>query len=304
VSLDLNLLPILFAVYETRSVGEAAQKLGMSQPGLSTALKRARIALQDPLFLRTAHGMEPTARTRELIEPIQTILSTVENKVTAAPTFVPSQSSDEFRIALSDIGEAVCLPRLIRWMEAHAPNAMIRALSYKPHELVAEMEKGRVDLAVGYFPDFKGGEIFQQVAGTNSFSCIIRANHPIRSKRLTLEQFTSLKHAVVEAEGRGQEVFEQFLRREKIRRNVVLRTPHFMSIPNIIATTDLIVTIPKVLADVAVRQGGVKLVKTTFTMPTYVTKVHWHRTVHNSPKNRWLRRALTDIMRSLVAFDD
>lgn len=304
MQLDLNLLPILFAIYETKSVGGAALRLGMSQPGLSTALKRARIALDDPLFLRTARGMEPTARTRELIEPIRQILATVEKRVTAPMQFEPAETTLEFCLSMSDVGEAVYLPLILRWFAINAPRATVRSVSFNPRRLEQEMEEGKVDLAIGYFPDFKGGEIFQQTIGSNTFSCMARIGHPIEGDRISLAQFQESGHAVVEVEGRSQEVFEQFLRTEKISRNVILRSSHFMSIAPVIAQTDLLVTVPNVLAEFMLAQGGMKVLKTPFTMPKFVTHLYWHRTSHEDPKSKWLRQALLERIRTLVHFSN
>ena len=57
---DLNLLRVLVSLDDTRNVTRAAQQLGMSQSGLSTALNRLRLQFEDTLFVRTAGGMEPT----------------------------------------------------------------------------------------------------------------------------------------------------------------------------------------------------------------------------------------------------
>jgi DNA-binding transcriptional LysR family regulator len=296
VSLDLNLLPILFAVYETRSVGDAAERLGMSQPGLSAALKRARAALGDPLFLRTAHGMEPTSRTRSLIEPIRSILSTIDTKVTVAPNFSPSEFSDEFCIALSDAGESIYLPLLMRCMKEKAPKASTRSVSYKLRQLVNAMEEGEVDLAIGCCPQLESDDMFQQVVRENAFTCIMRVDHPLRGKQITLEQYKTLGHAVTE-DGRSQDGLEVFLKSKNIRRKVVVRISHFMTIHAVVAETDLIVTVPQVIAALMVKRGGVKTMDTAFELPTYQTKVYWHRGAHHDPKNQWLRRTLAEVIR-------
>jgi hypothetical protein len=51
-------------------------------------------------------------------------------------------------------------------------------------------------------------------------------------------------HAVVRAEGRSQEILEQCLEKKRIRRRAVLETSHFMSLPFILAHTELIATVP------------------------------------------------------------
>jgi hypothetical protein len=102
-------------------------------------------------------------------------------------------------------------------------------------EIANGLEAGTIDLALGYFPDLKQHSIFQQSLFSDTFTCLIRADHPVRSPRLSLRQFLQLEHAVVRAESRTEEVIERFLVRRRIQRRVVLTTPHFASVPPIVA---------------------------------------------------------------------
>jgi DNA-binding Lrp family transcriptional regulator len=57
--IDLNLLVVFNQLLVDRSVSLTADKLGLSQPAVSNALKRLRDLLKDDLFVRTSRGMEP-----------------------------------------------------------------------------------------------------------------------------------------------------------------------------------------------------------------------------------------------------
>ena len=59
-AVDLNLLRVFDAVLRERSVTTASQALGLTQPAVSNALARLRAQFGDPLFVRTAAGMDPT----------------------------------------------------------------------------------------------------------------------------------------------------------------------------------------------------------------------------------------------------
>jgi DNA-binding transcriptional LysR family regulator len=65
---DLNLLRVLLALDRTRHVTRAAELLGMSQSGFSSALARLRRHSGDVLFLRTSAGMTATPRAQRMIE--------------------------------------------------------------------------------------------------------------------------------------------------------------------------------------------------------------------------------------------
>jgi hypothetical protein len=62
VRLDLNLLLVIEAIMLERNVTRAAASLSMSQPAVSSALRRARNLTQDQLFPEVADGVRPTSR--------------------------------------------------------------------------------------------------------------------------------------------------------------------------------------------------------------------------------------------------
>ncbi|RJF96475.1 LysR family transcriptional regulator [Noviherbaspirillum cavernae] len=292
---DLNLLPVALAIYEEKSVSGAGKRLGMSQPATSAALNRLRQAFGDQLFVRTANGMEPTPRAMTLINPAREILARVEDDVLQGEAFDPATTKAVFSFALSDIGEMVFLPKLLERIQREAPHATVASVTLPVQEIAAAIEAGRVDLAIGYFPDFQKNNFFQQRLFSHAFTCLLRRNHKIRGNQLTMQQFLNLGHAVIRAEGRSQEVFERYLEKKKIERRVVLSTPHFMSIPFIIGTSDLVATVPYAVGISFAEFAGIKLVKPPLEIPRFDLKQHWHRKYHEDAKNRWLRSIVADL---------
>ena len=71
---DLNLLVILQILLEEESVTRAANRLHLSQSALSKSLNRLRDTLGDPLFLRSAHGLKPTAHALQLKAQLPALL--------------------------------------------------------------------------------------------------------------------------------------------------------------------------------------------------------------------------------------
>ncbi|MBU1359653.1 MAG: LysR family transcriptional regulator [Gammaproteobacteria bacterium] len=289
---DLNLLRVFLAVYDARSVGGAARALSMSQPGLSTALARLRKQLGDPLFLRGATGMEPTSRARSLAESVRGILGTVDRDVLTPPDFDPASSRREFRIALTDIAEGIYLPIALQALKDSHSRMRLRSVFMAPRELEEAMAAGAVDMAAGFYPDIKGSAFMHRRIALHSFACLASARHAELGARMTMEQFSSLPHLVVEATGRSQEVFEHFLQRRQLRRDVVLTTPHFMSVPVIVAESDAVAVVPQALADFMIDHPRVKQVQLPFKPPTFQANLYWHRSAHSDPANQWLRQAL------------
>lgn len=286
---DLNLLPIALAIFEERSVSAAARKLDMSQPAVSVALNKLRIALGDPLFVKTGRGMQPTPRAITLIEPTREIMQRVHADVLTTDQFTPATTTKRFVLGLSDFGELMLLPRLIERIRDEAPHASVATVMPAPAELVGALESGAVDLAVGYFPYLKQRNFFQQRLLSQDFVCLLRAGHPLQMQRISLEHYQAAGHIVVNSEGRDEPMCERFLLRRKIRRRVTLSTAHFMAIPVLVATSDLIATVPRAFGEFVARFSGIRLVEPGFEMPSMDLKQHWHRKYHKDGGNAWLR---------------
>lgn len=294
--LDLNLLRVLVAIDEKRSVSGAAVKLRRSQPSVSSALGKLRVFFADPLFVRSGNTMQPTPRVIEIMGPARDILSRIGSEIVASPVFEPASSRQPIVLALSDVGEVVFLPSILRRLRQEAPGVSLRSVSLPAEEVAAGLEAGMIDLALGYFPNLKRHNFFQQTLFSDSFTCLIRADHPVRSSRLTLKQFLQLDHAVVRAESRTEEVIERFLARKRIERRVTLTTPHFASIPPIVEQSDLVVTVPvplaRYFANVSAR---IRIVRPPFEPPYIDLKQIWHRKYHHDPRNRWLRTLMCSL---------
>jgi len=288
--LDLNLLRVLVAIDDKRSVSAAAVELQRSQPSVSSALGKLRVFFADPLFVRSGNTMQPTPRAVEIMGPVREVLSRIGTDIVAAPRFEPARSERPIVLALSDVGEVVFLPSILKQLRREAPGVSLRSVSLPADEVASGLEGGNIDLALGYFPNLRRHNFFQQTLFSDSFTCLIRADHPVKSARLSSKQFRQLDHAVVRAESRTEEVIERFLARSRIQRRVTLTTPHFASVPPIVEQSDLVVTVPVPLAQYfSTVSAGIRIVRPPFEPPRIDLKQIWHRKFHNDTRNRWLR---------------
>jgi DNA-binding transcriptional LysR family regulator len=294
---DLNLLLVFEALLQTKNVTQAGAMVGISQPATSFALSKLRILLNDPLFVRTPQGMQPTPQAVLLAKPVQQALNIIRNDVLQRPTFDLTTTERRFTLAMTDVAEMVFLPRVLRLLREQAPRANLKTVIMPSTALETALETGAVDLAVGLFPDLKRASFYQQRLFQHPFVCIVRADHPTIGRKMTLQQFLAASHAVIEAEGRTYEIFEQVLARRGLKRRVALSIPHFLSIPMVIADSDLIVTVPHVLAQVFARSTNIRLVAPPIKVGNYDVRQYWHERFHKDPTNRWLRTALAERFR-------
>src|SRR3972149_2464718 len=108
--LDLNLLRVSDAVLRERGVTVAGERVGLSQPAMSTALGRLRRLFGDPLFVRTPRGMNPTPYAQRIADPVRQALDLLELTLRERTAFDPPPAERTFPFHMSDIGEMVFLP--------------------------------------------------------------------------------------------------------------------------------------------------------------------------------------------------
>lgn len=290
--LDLNLIVVFDALYVERSVTDAARRLGTSQPTVSASLAKLRIVFKDELFVRQAGTMQPTHFADSIAEPVSRILETVRNELLQEKSFKPETTDRVFSVSMSDIGELVWLPALLAMLTRHAPNASVKSTSLRPSELKEAMANGAIDLAVGYFPDLSEAAFFQQKLFDHPFSLIVRKDHPAIGDTVTVEQFLDAEHAIVAAEGRSQEIFERRMLDLGLQRRILLRSPHYMSLPVQIAHSDMVSVVPRAVAQLAVQTANVRALAPPFDIPAIELKQFWHRRANSDLAVVWLRNQI------------
>jgi DNA-binding transcriptional LysR family regulator len=291
---DLNLLLVLDAVLREGTLSNAAKTLKISQPTISSSLAKLREILQDDLFVRSGNGMQPTPRALALKEPIQRVLAAVKGEILDTGRFDPATESRPYTVTTSDIGETLLLPRVVARLAQDAPRVNLRSMVVGPRHVEEALEAGEVDLAVGYFPDLARPTTMQQTLFTHGFACLARVGHPLIRNGLTLETFLEAHHVVVASEGRSQELFEDALIKRGLERRCALRIPHFMSVPFVVANTDLIVTVPRVVAVFFSGLANLQVLDPPIDVPEFAVKQYWHRRFHHDARVIWLRTMMSE----------
>lgn len=295
---DLNLLPIAVALLQARSVTKAADKLGMSQPAVSSALRKLRTVFGDQLFVKSARGIEPTPRALVLIPAAGLILSRVEQDLFSELSFDPFKYKDSFTLGLTEIGELLYLPLIIKNLKRLAPQATVRSVSVPRREISQELRNGKVDLVIGAYPGLHDKNIHQQRLYPGEFACLVRAGHPIRRGRLSLEDLLSLDHVIVQSQAQPpMGIFEQLEARKITRAKITLITSNWLCIPRIVATSDLAALMPLHLAVHYYRSmPNLRIVALPAGIPSFLVAQCWHSRFEDDPKNKWLRTLLWQLL--------
>lgn len=296
--IDLNLLLVFNQLLVERRVSRAAETLGMTQPGVSNALKRLRLLLGDELFVRTSRGMEPTPFALRMAEPIGYALSTIHQSLNDTAYFTPASAERRFTIVMSDIGETYFLPMLMQVLGEQAPGISISTVRNTAINLQDEMEAGKVDLAIGLLPQLKSG-YFQRSLFTQRYVCMFRAGHALDKGSITREDFEGADHVAVISGGTGHAIADQSIERLGVVRRICVTVPHFVAVGHILASSTMIATVPERYAMACEKPFGLRWVPHPLALPEMNINLFWHAKYNKDAANQWLRRLIFDLFADL-----
>jgi DNA-binding transcriptional LysR family regulator len=297
--LDLNGLVVLDALLATRSVTRAAQRLRLSQSATSHALARLRASFGDPLLVRGAGGLVPTERAEALAAPLHDALSRLRTAVSGPRPFDPATARRRFTLATPDYIELLMMPALTRAIRKAAPGIDLWLRTYD-HDTADDLARSDVDAAIGIvLPENDRPGVRTRALFDERFVCMVRKGHPALSKRLTIERFAALDHALIAPSGKPHGAVDDALAERGLSRRVALLIPHFVVAPFVIAQTDLVLTLPERVALTFAKTLPLELLAPPLPVPGFAMILLWHDRTHHDPAHAWLRERIVEVARSL-----
>jgi DNA-binding transcriptional LysR family regulator len=296
--LDLNLLELFEAVYRTRNLTAAGSQLGLTQPAVSRGLARLRDMYGDALFVRQQRGVMPTPFADSLVSPVSSALEILRSTVNR-PTFRQEHEARTFRVAMSDIGERLFLPRLMSYLAEVAPHVVIEAVSPGQDQLSDGLAAGQIDLAVGYLGDL-GKQMHQRRLFREQFLYVARKDHPSIKANLRREQLRELAHVVAGPQSMQHAAsVEKVLSSSRVKARVALRVHSFLCVGPVVAGTNLIGVVPSNLAAMVAGHMQLQLVDPPVKFPDFDVAMMWHQRFHRDPGSEWLRGVFVALFESL-----
>ena len=300
-TLDLNLLRVFDAVMAEGNLTRAAERLAMTQPAASHALKRLHAAVGEDLLLRTAFGMRPTARAEALWPQVRAALAQLQGALSPR-SFDPTADPVNFSISMADATAAMLLPQLIAATEAEQALANFRILPLTTRDPRRLVEDGDADLAVGYFPNAIAAIVAQGEDATlhhrqlyaTEYVCVMRRDHPLAEQPLTLDAFVAAHHLLVSFSGRPHGFVDQALATLGRQRRIVLTVNQFATAGSVVARSDLLTVLPREFLPATGAEHRLVQKALPLTLGAVNVEMVWHLRKDAAPSHRWLRERLVE----------
>jgi len=308
-TLDLNLLRVFDAIMEERSVLRASQRVFLSQSAVSHSLARLREMLDDELFVRTAGGMQPTARAVAMAPMVREALKTLETAI-GLPKFDPGSSTQRFTIAASDFTTMAVAPHLLQIFNAEAPQVDIVIRPVTRIDLAEQIDLGRIDAAIGTFSAvpqrFKSSLLF-------GYDDVLIASVHARFGTITTEQLSRLSIVVVSFGGEQEGAIDGFISERGLARRsemydrtafenafsassqaprVAVSLPHFLALPALLDNSSLAAIVPRPLADAFATAHPIGVYELPYPTTRLEVRSLWHERHERDASQNWLHQAI------------
>ncbi|MDA4844186.1 LysR family transcriptional regulator [Hoeflea poritis] len=296
--IDLTLLLVFLGLMRHRKAVLVAAELGLTQSSISHSLRRLREIFEDPLFLRRAHGLEPTAVAGALEPKIRQIVETLNQTLSAPGKFEPEKSERIIRIAGRDNVLSRLVPPLISRLDIAAPQMRLSSLELGRDAAMRAVSDGDIDFAIGYYWEY-GKELMSDILYTEEYRVIARKGHPLFREELTVESYIDARHILVSEVGDMSGIVDMTLEKTGLSRRVVASVPLFFPALATVAQSDLIGTLPKSLVEKFAPVFDLEWRTPPIEIRTFTIQALRHRRDEKNPFHTWL----LDILKQCAEID-
>ncbi|OMH37958.1 LysR family transcriptional regulator [Motiliproteus sp. MSK22-1] len=297
--LDFKLLLCLQQLLLTCNVSQAADQLHMSQPAMSRALNRLRELFDDPLFIRSNSGMQPTTRALTLAEPLSATLAQLDNLM-QKERFEPGKSKRQFRLQMTGYMAQAYLAEITKKFYQQAPHADLETINLKEKSLLNQ-PASVADLTfcsdAMYVPD----HYRRQQLGEEFFSCVMAQDHPLNSlDQLSVDDYLSYPHVITTLGGSPHIRVNDMLSKLGYQRRIGMRLPHYMAALEIVGSSHLLITSTTLVVERYKQQFGLSVKPLPINMEPATYYQVWSPVVHQDPALIWLRQLCAQIISEMI----
>jgi DNA-binding transcriptional LysR family regulator len=286
---DLNLLIVLAAIAEEKSITSAADRLRLSQPAVSRALQRARAMFHDELLVRSQGGFEATLRGRKILQELEVLLPRIHRLVMPS-AFNPASERTVFRIAGPDNVCSVVLPRLCRRYAKARHRVSFEFLPWQADALEM-LEHGKLDLVLNIDDGLLPSHFSSEKLYREDWICAV-ARESRLGGQLSLKQYAAANHLVVATLPGIQAIPDKQLAALGLARRSSFRLPYFSAALHCLPGTELVLTLTSGMKESVERNSSLRLVTAPRELQPFHFLMVWHPRLNTDGRHAWLREAM------------
>jgi DNA-binding transcriptional LysR family regulator len=301
-NVNLNLLLVFDALMQEMHLSKAANKIGLSQPGMSYSLKQLRLLFNDPLFIRNNNQMIPSPKACAIYPLIQKALNHVCSAIDHERTFDPIDSSVDFKLGISDYISFVLLPDIFQSLSTLSNQMTLTTQNCTAPEKNDLLNQNALDFAIGVFDStpkkFEFVELFKE-----KIVCLYDPNRIHTKNNLSLNDFTSNPHLLINFREDAPFTIQKALKKINMQRHVAMTISHVLPAGRIIANSNMIVALPERVADIMAPQYNLRTSPLPIDIQDFSVFLLWHKKNNFSAEHLWFKENILKLCKRLHSTD-
>jgi DNA-binding transcriptional LysR family regulator len=257
---------------------------------VSHALAQLRAHFDDPLLVRKSGKMMLTGRAQSLLPALDAALHEL-NTLVGAPLFDPATARRHFRIAMSDYAARIVLPPLLMILRESAPGFDLAISQASREMMLAQLEDGDVDLALGVFPTATN-DIQRETLFPEQFICLADKRFLPANGKLTLEEWLEKPHVSLSMLPGAVDEIEKALMTHGLKRRICVALPHWSAAVSLLPGTDLVLTVASRSVTPECYHDALCQFASPLPLTAFNYQQAWHSRKNSDPAHQWLRKAI------------
>ncbi|ATF50464.1 LysR family transcriptional regulator [Citrobacter werkmanii] len=289
---DLNLLVIFECIYQHLSISKAAETLYITPSAVSQSLQRLRTQFNDPLFIRSGKGITPTVTGVNLHHHLEQNLNNLEQTINIMHS---SSLKKKFVIYSPQLATSLNIKELIHLLREDSD------IEIEHHDILMTAETAESILA------YRKADLVATIAPVHNRSIICTpfktienilvcsGDHPRVNNSSTLKQILEEQFTLFISEEQGIKEHRSKISEILVNRNIGFSSNSLVSIINVIASTDIIGAIPKVIFESYAHIFNLKEIDIGIKLPSAELFLMYNRaSLNNSSFAEYIKRITSD----------
>ncbi|CAM3788255.1 LysR family transcriptional regulator [Parendozoicomonas haliclonae] len=297
-SSSLHLLRTFQVLIEECHVTNAAERLHITQSGVSRQLTQLRELFHDQLLIREGNKLLPTPRAIQLKFKIDCLLNDFENLI--EPELFDHKSwEDKFVFSSSDHIAQFFMPELVKKLSIEAPMLDIIYRLWSQTEISKLIERD-IHLVSTMLPDIPSG-LCGTLIGEDLPVCVMSKSHPLALKqKISCREYCSYSHVSVTGGGDKDSFVDISLSAHGLKRRIQFSVPFFTSALETVSQSEMLLTIPMHIAHGMREKYPITYSPLPIHVPNHKYWLIWHPKYDTSPSHRWFREFVLQVMQNSI----
>lgn len=295
--LDLGTLRIFLEVYRTGSITAASDSLDMTQPGVSSAIKRLQSLLGVALFVRSGRTIVPTQKGVAFAEQLQKSLLLLDEAVDSLSDF-NAKHKRTFKLLVNEAIINVLQPLIDSDTQLENIKIELHPLPVNEETVEEQLSLSQYDLAIDIYQP-QNPSFVSELLYHDNLVVVCRQNHPRIGNAIDGEQFLAEKHIIIMLRRGNVPLAEKFTH-DLPQRQISSISNSLLGALYLSSISDNICTTSHLLSHEVAKNLPIRVLKFPFQTTGVDHTMIWHRRNQNIGASVWLRSKIKSYLQIAI----